>query len=309
MSFRALTDPEVLPADLQRPILAIGNFDGMHRGHRAVFAAARDLAAGLSAPVAALTFEPHPRSYFRPAQPVFRLTPPAMKARLAERFGLDGLIALTFDAGLAGMTASAFVEDTLARRFGVRGVVIGEDFSFGRGREGDAAFLAESSRKLDFHLRTVAPSLSAGAAISSSTIRAALERGELGKANDLLGYSYAILGEVVHGRKLGRTIGYPTANIALEPDSRLCMGIYAVRLKRGNMLLPGVASFGKRPTFDNGPPLLEVFLFDFSGDLYGETVEVFFEAYLRPEMKFDGVEPLLHQMDKDSAEARRILSA
>jgi riboflavin kinase / FMN adenylyltransferase len=305
--FQHLVHPNQLPAALSHPILAIGNFDGMHRGHRVVFDRALALGRDRGAPVAALTFEPHPRSFFKPDQPVFRLTPSAMKARLAERFGLQGLIDLAFDAGLATTSAGQFVSDILQQRFNLSGLVVGYDFSFGKARSGNAAFLALCGEKAGFPVVIVEQQLLAGRPVSSSHIRNALEEGDLTTANALLGYSYSILGEVVHGRKLGRTIGYPTANIALEPNTKLRMGIYAVRMTVNGRSQPGVASFGKRPTFDDGPPLLEVFLFDFAGDLYGQMVEVAFEAYLRPEMKFDGVAPLVAQMDHDSLEARRLL--
>jgi riboflavin kinase / FMN adenylyltransferase len=305
--FQHLANPQRLPVSLSHPILAIGNFDGMHRGHRVVFDRALALGRDRGLPVAALTFEPHPRSFFKPDQPVFRLTPSAMKARLAERFGLQGLIDLAFDSDLAATAASAFVSEILQKRLGLSGLVVGYDFSFGKARSGSAAFLAECGAAAGFPVVIVEQQLLAGRPVSSSHIRTALQEGDVATANALLGYSYAILGNVVHGRKLGRTIGYPTANIALDPDTRLRMGIYAVRMAFDGRTHAGVASFGKRPTFDNGPPLLEVFLFDYAGDLYGKEVEVAFEAFLRPEMKFDGVKPLIAQMDQDSLEARRLL--
>jgi riboflavin kinase / FMN adenylyltransferase len=308
MPFYHLSDPPVLPEALHRPVLAIGNFDGMHLGHRAVFDAARHLAETIGRPAAALTFEPHPRSFFAPGRPVFRLTPPAMKARLAERFGLTGLIDLTFDRDLAATDAETFVADTLVARLRISGLAVGYDFSFGKGRGGTAQFLADAGQRLGFPVSIVQQRSTGGTPVSSSEIRNALEAGDVPHANALLGHAYSILGKVVHGKKLGRTIGYPTANIALAPDTRLLQGIYAVRMWVGAERINGVASFGTRPTFDNGPPLLEVFLFDFDRDLYGQTVEVEFAAWLRPELKFDGVEPLVRQMDQDSDQARRILA-
>jgi riboflavin kinase / FMN adenylyltransferase len=307
MPFLHLHDPDHLPPMLARPVLAIGNFDGMHLGHQAVLSAARDLAHALKAPACILTFEPHPRSYFRPEEPVFRLTPPDAKAQLAERFGMDGLIELPFDAALAALDAEAFVKTILVERFAARGVAVGYDFSFGKARQGDAAFLIDAGKRHRFSVSIVPKHVEEGAAVSSSAIRSALEAGDVPRANTLLHRPYAVIGDVIHGRKLGRTIGYPTANIALDPTTRLRHGIYAVRMRIGGIERPGVASFGTRPTFDDGPPLLEVFLFDFDSDLYGETVEVSFVAFLRPELKFDGVEPLIRQMDEDTREARRIL--
>jgi riboflavin kinase / FMN adenylyltransferase len=304
--FLSLTDPPHWPSDRGRPVIAIGNFDGVHLGHQAVFKAAMQMGAELGQPAVALTFEPHPRSHFAPDKPVFRLTPPTMKQLLAERLGLDGLITLSFNSVLAGTSAATFVDDLLIRRFAISGLAVGYDFSFGKGRSGSAAFLKDAASRLGFPAAIVPQNMLDGAPVSSSEIRRALENGDVVRANALLGYPYTILGEVLHGRKLGRTIGYPTANIALGADTRLRMGIYAVRMRLEGETLDGVASFGTRPTFDNGPPLLEVFLFDFSGDLYGRMVEVQFVQWLRPELKFDGVEPLVAQMNSDSAEARRI---
>jgi riboflavin kinase/FMN adenylyltransferase len=297
-----------LPAGA-RPALALGNFDGMHLGHRAVLRAAEGLAAeGRAGAFGVLTFEPHPRSHFAPGAPLFRLTPPPMKRRLAARLGAAMLVELVFDADLARLSPEGFLNDVLIGAVGAGGLAMGEDFRFGRGRAGDAAWLDAAARAAGLRCAVVGPVDVGGARVASSAIREALAAGDLAAARRMLGRPFAVLGDVIHGRKLGRTIGYPTANMALEPGFGLRHGIYAVRVERGGRLHDGVASFGTRPTFDDGPPLLETFLFDFAGDLYGEEIEVSFVAFLRPELKFDHVEALVRQMDRDSAAARQALA-
>lgn len=306
-------------AALARPVVAIGNFDGVHAGHRAVIAACQALAREVSRPAAMLTFAPHPRSFFNPDSPVFRITPDGVEETLLARLGLDGMIILPFNAGLAAMTAQSFFDDLLVRGLGVSGVVVGHDFHFGKGREGSPAFLQAHGARAGVPVRIVekvsaGTGIDAGAgddtgeAVSSSLIRAALRRGDVAAANTLLGYRWFVRGEVLHGRKLGRTLNYPTANIRLPDDCDLAHGIYAVRVLVDGVAHGGVASFGRRPTFDNGAPLLESFLFDFNGDLYGKTLDVEFLGFLRGEEKFDSVDALIVQMDRDSAEAKAILA-
>ena len=297
---------------LARPVVAISNFDGVHAGHRAVIAACRALADELGRPAAMLTFAPHPRSFFNPDKPVFRITPDGVEETLLARLGLDGMIVLPFNAALAAMTAQSFFDDLLVRGLGVSGVVVGHDFHFGKGREGSPAYLTARGASSGAPVRIVAR-VSDGddeaGAVSSSRIRAALRLGDIAAANALLGYRWFVRGEVRHGQKIGRTLNYPTANIRLPDDCQLAHGIYAVRVLVDGVVHGGVASFGRRPTFDNGAPLLESFLFDFSGDLYGKTLDVEFLAFLRGEAKFDSIDDLVRQMDRDSAEARRILAA
>jgi riboflavin kinase/FMN adenylyltransferase len=309
LKFLAVNDPERLPAALDGAIMAIGNFDGLHRGHKAVIEAALAMGRRLDRPVALLSFEPHPRRFFRPDQPMFRLTGEAAKARLAERYGLDAVITLTFDAALAARTAEAFVDEILVARLHIGGAVIGFDFQFGARRGGNAAFLAEAGKRHGFPVEIIPELRDAAEEISSTLIRGKLEQGDVAGANMLLGYEWFVLGEVIHGRKLGRSINYPTANIRLDEDCGLRHGIYAVRIQFEGVSRDGVASFGRRPTFDNGAPLLEVFVFDFDGDLYGRLVEVTFVGYIRDEAKFDSVEALVRQMDADSARAREMLRA
>ena len=306
--FLSLENPLALPASLLEPVIAIGNFDGLHRGHAAVIDQAVAMGQRLGRPTALLSFEPHPRVYFRPDLALFPLTDRNAKARLAERQGLEGLITLTFDAGLAAKTAEAFVDEILVRRLAISGAVVGFDFHFGAKRAGTPQFLAEAGQRFGFMVEIVPEQQAGGVEISSTLIREKLEAGEIKAANALLGHDWFVVGTVLHGQKIGRSIGYPTANLRLADECRLRHGIYAVRLTVEGETLPGVASFGRRPTFDNGAPLLEVFVFDFSGDLYDKIVEVTFVDFIREELKFDSVEALVEQMDRDSAAARRVLA-
>lgn len=311
--FVVVENPEELPPTLRRPVVAIGNFDGVHRGHQAVIARAKALAADLGRPCAVLTFEPHPSNYFTGAPVIFRLTTEAAKATVLARLGLDGVIVLRFDEALAALGAEAFVSDILVRRLDIAAAVIGYDFHFGRKRAGTPQLLADEGRRLGFAVNIVTR-IEADAdgdigAVSSTAIRKALEAGDVATARVLLGHDYFVMGEVVHGQKLGRTLGFPTANVRLDSSSRLRHGIYAVRVRGQGLDHGGVASFGRRPTFDNGAPLLEVVLFDFEGDLYGRIIEVDFVAWIRGEEKFDSVEALVDRMTIDASEARAALAA
>jgi riboflavin kinase / FMN adenylyltransferase len=299
------------PADhaLDGAVVAIGNFDGVHRGHRAVIAAVLARAKALGRAAAALTFEPHPRSFFRPNEPLFRLTDERAKLRLLAATGLGGAIVLRFDAALAGLSAQDFVERILVARFAVAGVAIGPDFHFGLNRAGSPDYLAAQGAKLGFAVDVVPRFEDAGRPVRSGPIRAALAAGRVAEANELLGYPWFVSAEVVHGDKRGRDFGYPTANLRLDPACGLKHGIYAVRAGVGGHRYDGVASFGRRPMFDQGTVLLEVFLFDFSGDLYGEVIDVAFIDWIRPELKFDSVEDLVRRMNEDARLARAALSA
>jgi riboflavin kinase/FMN adenylyltransferase len=290
------------------PIIGIGNFDGAHRGHAAIVREARRLAQAQGHPVWALSFAPHPRLFFRPDAPLFQLTPPALRHERLAAIGFDGLVELAFNAELANMSAEDFVRDVLVNMLHAKAVVVGENFHFGKNRAGTRGFLAKAGESFGFSTRFVPPFRDeSGAVVSSSAIRTALENGDLSAANRMLGYAFEIIGPVIHGAKRGRELGYPTANIALDPACGLKHGIYAVRVGLGGATHAGVASFGRRPMFDNGAPLLEVFLLDFSDDLYGKTLRVSFEAFLRGEEKFDSLGSLIRQMDADRDEARRIL--
>jgi riboflavin kinase / FMN adenylyltransferase len=299
------------PADhaLDRAVVAIGNFDGVHRGHRAVIAAVLARAKALGRAAAALTFEPHPRSFFRPDEPLFRLTNERAKLRLLAATGLGGAIVLRFDAALAGLSAQDFVERILVAHFAVAGVAIGPDFHFGLNRAGSPDYLAAQGAKLGFAVDVVPRFEDAGRPVRSGPIRAALAAGRVAEANELLGYPWFVSAEVVHGDKRGRDFGYPTANLRLDPACGLKHGIYAVRVGVGGRRYDGVASFGRRPMFDQGTVLLEVFLFDFSDNLYGEVIDVAFIDWIRPELKFDSVEDLVRRMNEDARLARAALSA
>ncbi len=271
--FVLATDPVTPPRGLERAVYAIGNFDGLHIGHQAVLERTRRLAKSLGAPSALLTFEPHPADYFAERPVAFRLTPVDIKAAVAVAVGLSGVVVLTFDSSLAGMTAEEFVRTILVERLGAGAVVVGWDFHFGKGRTGTPTFLADAGRRYGFTVDIVTKvELGEGETariVSSTAIRRALERGDLADAARGLGRRYAVSGPVIPGQRLGRTLGVPTANIALEPTNRLAHGVYAVRAIVDGEDHPAVASFGVRPTVDNGPPLLEVHLLDFTGDLYG----------------------------------------
>ncbi|MCC6890195.1 MAG: bifunctional riboflavin kinase/FAD synthetase [Hyphomicrobiales bacterium] len=292
---------------LHRAVIAIGNFDGVHRGHRAVIDTACRRAAALGRPAAALTFEPHPRSFFRPQEPLFRLTDERNKLRLLSLTGLDGAIVLPFDAALAALSADAFVEEVLIGRFAVAGVTIGFDFHFGAGRGGSPGFLADAGRRHGFAVDIVPRFEEHGRRISSEPIRAALIGGHVADAAAMLGFPWFVSGEVVHGDKRGRELGYPTANLRLDPGCGLRHGVYAVRAMIDGRQHDGVANFGRRPMFDVGTVLLEIFLFDFSRDIYGETIDVAFVEWIRPEMTFDTLEDLVRRMDDDSRIARMAL--
>ena len=298
------------PADdaLKSAVVAIGNFEGVHRGHRAVIDVALGRARALRTQAAALTFEPHPRAVFKPDEPVFRLTDETAKLRLLAAAGLDGAIVMRFDATLAALPAEDFVRRILVERFAVKGVVVGFDFHFGKGRSGSPEFLTSAGRNHGFTVDIVPPFSDGGLRISSGAVRAALAAGQAEAAAGLLGFPWFVTGEVVHGDKRGRELGFPTANLRLDPACGLKHGIYAVRVGLDGHRHDGVASFGRRPMFDTGVVLLEIFLFDFEGDLYGRTLDVAFIHWIRPELAFDTVDHLIRRMDEDCGLARAALA-
>ncbi len=294
---------------LRGAVVAMGNFDGVHRGHQAVIRTALERGKRLSKPAAALTFEPHPRALFHPGEPLFRLTDEETKLRLLAAFGLDGAIVLTFDAALAKLTAEEFVARILLERFAVGGVVIGFNFHFGMNRAGSPDFLLAQGKKHGFSVDVVPPFEDRGRAVSSGPIREALATGRISDATEFLGFPWFVSGVVIAGDQRGRELGFPTANLRLDPGCKLRHGIYAVRVGLGGQRLDGVASFGRRPMFDSGVTLLEVFLFDFSGDLYGRTLDVAFIDWLRDEQTFASVDDLIRQMHEDARLARERLRA
>ncbi|MDM7931355.1 bifunctional riboflavin kinase/FAD synthetase [Tabrizicola sp.] len=287
---------------------AMGNFDGIHRGHQAVI----DLARG-PAPLGIVTFEPHPRQYFAPDAPAFRLMNAEARANRLARLGVEYLFQLPFDDTLASLTPEGFVKQVLSDGLGVSHVVVGADFCFGKGRKGKAADLARLCAERDIRT-TISPLITHDLAeISSTNIRRALTDGRPRDAAAMLGHWHRIEGEVIHGEKRGRDLGYPTANMSVDGLHLPRFGVYAVLVdiltgpQKGSY--HGAASLGVRPMFGQNRPNLESFLFDFKGDLYGQHLSVALVDFLRPELKFDGLPALITQMDADCAKARDILSS
>ena len=301
------TDIGVDIGPLHGAVVAIGNFDGVHRGHRAVIGAALSRAKSLGRKAAALTFSPHPRIFLRPQDALFQLSSGRNKMRLLAASGLDGAIVMNFNAALAVTSAEDFIARILAGNFGIGGAAIGFDFHFGHNRKGSPTYLAEQGASLGFAVDIVPPLEDEGRPVSSGAVRAALSQGKVVEAAELLGAPWFISGEVIHGEKRGRELGFPTANIKLDPSCGLKHGIYAVRVSIAGKRHDGVASFGVRPMFDAGAPLLEVFLFDFDGDLYGQTIDVAFIGWIRHEQKFESLETLKRHMLADGAQARDAL--
>jgi riboflavin kinase/FMN adenylyltransferase len=297
------------PAGLRGGALALGNFDGVHRGHQAVIGAAVAAARAAGRPALVATFDPHPSRHFRPDSPPFALTTPAQKLRLFESLGVDAAVVIPFDAALASLSAQAFAQQWLAERLGVSHVVTGEDFTFGKGRSGNAESLVDLGRGLGFSAEAVRPVLEGEGAISSTRIRAALGRGDMDEARRLLTRPFAVEMPVVHGDKRGRTIGVPTANQLLGDYVRPRYGVYAVRVRLPDgSVAKGVANLGVRPMFDPPKELLETWILDWSGDLYGQTIEVELVRWLRPEMALDGLEALKAQIAIDAEAARQALA-
>ncbi len=301
---------DAIPPALRGGAVVIGNFDGVHRGHQALLRRTIADARRLGGPALVLTFEPNPRTFFRPDEPVFRLTPPPVRARLLSALGIDGLVVARFDLEMSRLSPLAFVETILVERLAVRSVTVGEDFRFGEKRAGCVDDLAAAGARFGFEVDVVDPVLDGGGErYSSSAIRAALADGEVARANDCLGYRWFVEGRVIPGEQRGRDLGFPTANVRLPGDCGLRHGIYAVTFTGADGVeRPAVASYGRRPQFDNGAPLLETFVLDYKGDLYGQEVVVTFAAWIRPELKFTSVEALVERMGEDVTEARTLLS-
>ncbi|HEY4136031.1 MAG TPA: bifunctional riboflavin kinase/FAD synthetase [Alphaproteobacteria bacterium] len=302
-----------LPPDATGAVVAIGNFDGVHRGHRVVIGAAGDIARKAGKPLGVLTFEPHPRRIFQPDAPPFCLSSLRTKAHQMERQGVDCLYVLHFDRPFAHVSAESFVADILVGGLRVSHVVVGEDFVFGHKRGGNVELLRELGRKLGFEVSCVVIQREPdGTVIASRHIRELLAAGQPAQAAKLLGRYWEIEGRVEHGDALGRTLGFPTANLPLGDYQRPKAGIYAVRagIDEGAQTVwrDGVASLGWRPTFAGQDLRFEAHLFDFSGDLYGKHLRVALIEYLREERKFDGADALIVQMNKDAAEARAVLA-
>ena len=298
-----------VPERLRGAILALGNFDGFHRGHQAVVGEAIRRAREQGRPAIVATFDPHPVRFFDPTAEPFRLTTLDQRAELFAAAGADAMLVFHFDAALAATTAEQFVADLLVGRLGAAGVVTGEDFTFGKARGGNVEVLARLGAPLGLRARAVGPVADEGEVVSSSRIRDALKAGDCGLATHLLTRPFAIRGTVQHGDKVGRTIGFPTANLAMGNYLRPRYGIYAVTaVVPGGRVLHGAANLGIRPSFDPPKELLEPHFFDFSGDLYGQEIEVAFHHFLRPEAKFDSLEALTRQMEADCLKARELLA-
>ncbi|MEM9471899.1 MAG: bifunctional riboflavin kinase/FAD synthetase [Pseudomonadota bacterium] len=308
-----LVDQVEVTGALRGACVAIGNFDGLHLGHQALAATAIDIAKASGCPSGLVTFEPHPKSVFQPEQPVFRLTPPRLKAALARSFGVDFCAAIPFNRDLAAVEAEDFVERYLVRALGISHIVSGYDFHFGKGRRGSPSLLQELGAEFGFGVTIVEQVTreDGTSPFSSSSVRAALHAGNIKQANAQLGYRWTVVGKVIKGDQRGRTIGFPTVNIMLDPGMEPCHGIYAVRVRDLSAdrqeVLKGAAYFGWRPTFDTDRVFLEVFLLDFDGDLYGHELAVEFVDMIRPDRKFDDLDALGAQMTRDCDDIRKLL--
>ena len=313
---RLLRAQESIPHEFLHAVVAIGNFDGLHRGHQELLAVAREQAKGLGKPWGIVTFEPHPRSFFKPGEPVFRLTPLPLKARLAAILGASFVLSLTFDKKFSLLEPQEFVGEYLIDHMKVDHVVTGYDFHFGRGRKGNPIILKELGQEFGFDVTIVDQVADEGdshSPFSSSSIRSALRRGHMSAAAKELGYYWTVMGEVVHGDQRGRAIGFPTANIILEEGAEPIRGIFAVRVRDGGVknskAWAGAGYFGNRPTFETARTFLEAHLFDMNEDIYGRTLLVEFIDLIRPDQKFNSVEELVHQMNRDCVQAKARLQS
>lgn len=297
-----------IPDDARGAAIALGNFDGVHRGHQAVIASAKAAGEQTGAALGVAVFEPHPRRFFQPDAQPFRLQTSAQRARALAQLGVEEVFEIGFDETLAKSTDREFAERLLYDCIGASHVSVGADFRFGRGRMGDVESLTRLGAEFGFTVEAVAP-VGGAEKISSSAVRKAIVDGDMDKAEELLGRPWAIEGEVLRGFARGREFGFPTANVALGDYVQPRLGIYAARVDTGDgVLLPAAASIGVNPTVGALPaPLLEAHLFDFSGDLYGKTIEVELIAFLRPEAKFESIDALKLQMRDDVIDARRAL--
>ena len=301
---------EPVPENLRGGIVALGNFDGFHLGHQAVVGEAIRWAKAEGRPAIVATFDPHPVRHFTPDAAPFRLTTLDQRQELFAAAGADAMLVIQFNAEVAGMTAQEWIEQGLVGHLGAVGVVTGDDFTFGKGRSGNPHVLVDHGATVGLRAKAVSAVTLEGEVVSSSRIRDALKSGDCETATRLLTRPFAMRGPVQHGDKVGRTINFPTANLDIGAYLRPRYGIYAVtgRLPDGRVL-KGAANIGIRPTFDPPKELLEPHFFDFSGDLYGQEIEVAFHHFLRPEAKFDGLDALVAQMARDCDEARRLLGS
>lgn len=310
MAIRVIQGWTDLAPEVRGAAIALGNFDGVHLGHRAVIGQAIDAARRLGVPSGVISFEPHPRRYFQPDAEPFRLMTVDQQARALEALGVDRLYLLPFDATMAGLSDRAFADQVLSEGLGVRHVAVGFDITFGRGRTGSPEALKVYGERLGFTVSVTGELCSSeGSKLSSSAVREALMGARPEEATAILGRPFAIEGEVVHGDKRGRTIGVPTANVRMGDYVRPAYGVYATRTRFADgRVIDGVANLGVRPMFHIDEPLLEVWLFDFNEEIYGQIIETELVAWIRPELKFDGLEALKVRIDQDAAEARAALA-
>ena len=302
-SFHRLNGLDNVPAALKGAMVAIGSFDGVHRGHQAVIERLKLQATARGVSAVMLTFEPHPRDVFAPAPFMFRLTPPDVKARLAAALGLDGIVLMPFSREFSQVEAEDFVARFLVKGLRASGVVVGADFHFGHNRRGTPSFLRAAGAVHGFSVDILELLPEGAEAVSSSRIRAALGAGDVKTANGLLGYHWFFGGEVVKGDQRGRLLGFPTANMATSASFGLAQGVYAVRARLGERLLDGVASFGK-PMFNNELPPFETFLFDFDADIYGRFLEIALIGHIRGQEVYSGLDELIAAIGRDSRKAR-----
>ena len=304
-----LDSGSAVPPHLRGAIVALGNFDGFHLGHQAVAGRAVEWAKAEGRPAIIATFDPHPVRHFFPNLPPFRLTTLDQRQRIFGEAGADAMLVFHFDDRLAATSAEAFVQ-SLIDDYHAAGVVTGTDFTFGKGRGGNVGLLAQKGQSLGLRTEAVEPVLLDGEIVSSSRVREALQTGDCATAAQLMTRPFAVEGMVQHGDKVGSGIGYPTANIDMGKYLRPAYGIYAIRgCLPGGRMVDGVANLGIRPMFEPPKELLEPYFFDFSEDLYGQTVEIEFIHYLRPEAKFDSIDELTAQIARDCEDARQILAA
>lgn len=295
------------PPNLRGAMVAIGNFDGLHRGHQHVLSTLRERARSAGVPAVMLTFEPHPRDVFAPAPFLFRLTTEDPKARIAQALGLDGIVIMPFNREFSQISAEDFVSRFLVEGLAVTGVTVGADFHFGHKRQGTPDFLRVSGERHGFAVEVLDLLDEGDDRVSSSRIRIALTEGDVADANRLLGYHWFFSGKVVLGDQRGRTLGFPTANTPTPTGFALAQGVYAVRARLGDRLLDGVAAYGK-PMFDNERPPFETMLFDFDATIYGEDLTVALVAHIRGQQVFSGLDELIAQMRRDSDAARSLLA-
>lgn len=290
-------------------MVALGNFDGLHIGHQAILKESLRLSHELKLPAAIMTFEPHPREYFNPEAPKLRLMRLRDKIAQLKALGFSLMFMPRFNAKFAATSADDFISDILVGQIRARHVVTGENFHFGKGRGGNSALLAQKSKALGFGYSAIKTVTQSGKPVSSSAIREALAAGQLEDVAPQLGHFYTLSGHVAHGNKRGRTLGFPTANIILDDIFIPKHGVYAVRVNVGNQTYDAVANIGIRPTFGVSKPLLEVYLFDFSGDLYGKRIRIEFHHFLREEQKFPSIDVMTEQLNRDMTQAKHLLSA